>query len=807
MYDGSSQDNFVGTKYIGIQNVDLEDVIFGAFANWVNEQLVKNDVTDLYIKIEANIVTIRNDDLREPITIPEGKSLHLQLSDCQVGNDHSETRVDEPYFLVEPGGKLEITGKGRIINTEVTNDDKSIQEHALILNYGTTEISGTIYLEREYKHTGEYSRQHTIINYGKLEIDGAVANGYPGEYGVTIDVLSTAAGEYNGEVCVGETIVKNANVEMATVFVESDTDPTNTVPSVEMTNVNVYYAFGFADAENGAGSAGNPPSSVGSFPLVEIGSEYYYHEAVGVPAEVTLENITWKDNVNGNSDACGVLLLNSPNAEVELIGTQTNLKPVIVGGQTEATVATLQNRTFLTLTLADVEDSITISGAVVKPTDNRGGYIKLNNSKNVTLDNCTADAIILADGYLRDDNSLAPNDVENVVVDVGLPSDGADMGSDITNATLVKSTINSVYLYQNDQTSGKVDGTVGLTIQSGVYGFTQEELKSEMKKKYDGNGSVVMDGVKAQATVTVDGDTKNIYAKSNEELLGLINKQEPKSGDTVEITAAEEGLVLAGYPAGVKVVNSSDDVTIKVNNKELESGKDYTVCYIQANVIVDGVKTVINANDNEELLAEIQKLNPQAGDTVEITAAEEGLVLAGYPAGVKVVNSSDVTIKVNNKELEPNQSYTVYYAPIAGIVVDQGEGGQTEDGQTEEVYYLVTCDTLNVRSGAGTQYGKLGTLSRGTKLTGQMENGWLKFSYEGQTAYCCGDYLQKVTGTPDGLTVICRTLNVRSGPGTSYSKIGTLSRGTVVDVLETLEGWYKIAFGDGEGYVSALYLG
>ena len=530
-------------------------------------------------------------------------------------------------------------------------------------------------------------------------------------------------------------------------------------------------------------------------------SDHYYHEAVVVPAKVTLENITWKDNVNDNSDACGVLLLNSPSAEVELIGTQTNLKPVIVGNQADKTVATLQNRTFLTLTLADVEGSITISGAVVESTGKRGGYIKLNNSESVILDTCTADAIILADGYLRDGN-LAPNDNGSLVVDVGLPSGGAGTESD-TNATLVNSTINSVHLYQNDQTAER---TVGLTIQSGVYGFTQEELKSEMKKKYGEKGSVVMDGVKAQATVTVDGDTKNIYAGSNEELLDLINKQEPQSGDTVEITAAEEGLVLAGYPAGVQVVNNSG-VTITVNNKELESGNDYTVGYIQANVIVDGVKTVINANDNEELLAEIQKLNPQAGDTVEITAAEEGLVLAGYPAGVKVVNSSDVTIKVNNKELEPNQSYTVYYTPIAGIVVDQGEGGQTEDGQTEEVYYLVTCGTLNVRSGAGTQYGKLGTLSRGTKLTGQMENGWLKFSYEGQTAYCCGDYLQKVTGTPDGLTVICRTLNVRSGPGTSYSKIGTLSRGTFVDVLETLEGWYKIAFGDGEGYVSALYLG
>ncbi len=250
VYDENNKNDIVDMSYTEGTDAELNDVIFGAFASWVNKQLKKEEVTKLYIKIEADLYTDRNDTYRHSITIPAGKSLHLQLSDCQVGNTHGETRVDEPYFLVEPGGELEITGNGRIINTEVTKDGASIQDHALILNYGTTEISGTIYLEREYKHTGAYSRQHTIINYGKLEIDGANTNGHPGEYGVTINVLSTAAGEYNDQVCVGETTVKNANVEMATVLVESGTNLTNTVPSVEMTNVNIEYAFGFADAEN-----------------------------------------------------------------------------------------------------------------------------------------------------------------------------------------------------------------------------------------------------------------------------------------------------------------------------------------------------------------------------------------------------------------------------------------------------------------------------------------------------------------------------------------------------------------------------
>lgn len=53
-------------------------------------------------------------------------------------------------------------------------------------------------------------------------------------------------------------------------------------------------------------------------------------------------------------------------------------------------------------------------------------------------------------------------------------------------------------------------------------------------------------------------------------------------------------------------------------------------------------------------------------------------------------------------------------------------------------------------------------------------------------------------------------LTVRSGPGTNYGKVGTLDKGTVVDVTgsatvaETV--WYKISYGTLEGFVSGSYL-
>lgn len=49
-------------------------------------------------------------------------------------------------------------------------------------------------------------------------------------------------------------------------------------------------------------------------------------------------------------------------------------------------------------------------------------------------------------------------------------------------------------------------------------------------------------------------------------------------------------------------------------------------------------------------------------------------------------------------------------------------------------------------------------------------------------------------------------LNVRSGPGTSYSKRGALTCGTVVEVTGISGGWATISYGGKTSYVSANYL-
>ena len=50
------------------------------------------------------------------------------------------------------------------------------------------------------------------------------------------------------------------------------------------------------------------------------------------------------------------------------------------------------------------------------------------------------------------------------------------------------------------------------------------------------------------------------------------------------------------------------------------------------------------------------------------------------------------------------------------------------------------------------------------------------------------------------------TLNVRSGAGTSFAKIGQLKRDDVLQVLEVKDGWAKIGYNGDTAYVSANYL-
>lgn len=117
VYTGYNQGDF--TAETGFDTTTYpKDTEFGAFAKWVNDKL--ESINELYIRIEKNILTTRQDVKRETLTIGNGKMLYLELVNyVRVGNKYEGTTpCHNPYFLVEPDGTLEITGQGRIVNRE-----------------------------------------------------------------------------------------------------------------------------------------------------------------------------------------------------------------------------------------------------------------------------------------------------------------------------------------------------------------------------------------------------------------------------------------------------------------------------------------------------------------------------------------------------------------------------------------------------------------------------------------------------------------------------------------------------------------
>ena len=125
----------------------------------------------------------------------------------------------------------------------------------------------------------------------------------------------------------------------------------------------------------------------------------------------------------------------------------------------------------------------------------------------------------------------------------------------------------------------------------------------------------------------------------------------------------------------------------------------------------------------------------------------------------------------------------------------------------------VNADGLRLRAEASTDASILATANSGTHtvVLEDTGDGWYKVSLNGIEGYMSGEYLDVADeGDADlGQGKVesgGSTLNVRSGPGTSYDRLGSLNDGAVVDITGVDSGWYKISFNGSTGYVSGDYL-
>lgn len=118
---------------------------------------------------------------------------------------------------------------------------------------------------------------------------------------------------------------------------------------------------------------------------------------------------------------------------------------------------------------------------------------------------------------------------------------------------------------------------------------------------------------------------------------------------------------------------------------------------------------------------------------------------------------------------------------------------------SEPVRYVVPTEGLNARTGPGTNYPVIKTWPKGTpiKIVRRVGNwgyskgagGWLCTDYlSGSTAGAVSHYTR--SGYALGMYhVNTAGLNVRSGPGTGYKKVGLLYTGTPLRILKVSGNW------------------
>ena len=216
------------------------------------------------------------------------------------------------------------------------------------------------------------------------------------------------------------------------------------------------------------------------------------------------------------------------------------------------------------------------------------------------------------------------------------------------------------------------------------------------------------------------------------------------------------------------------------SSKTIKIGEEYTP-------VVYGVET----GKKVDATIEIGTRDGGVAVNAQYVDVTDGETVIGTQEGVAYITASYTT--------NDGKKYTASSMKITVTAGDVEDDDDDTDGKT----YIVTASSLRVRSGAGTNFSQIGSLKNGaTVKVESIANGWAKLENGG---YVSAQYLAEVVDNGEAQTmyVTARTLNVRKGPGTSYAKVGTLSRGTAVQVVGFSGNWAKLSNGY---YVSTSYL-
>ena len=235
--------------------------------------------------------------------------------------------------------------------------------------------------------------------------------------------------------------------------------------------------------------------------------------------------------------------------------------------------------------------------------------------------------------------------------------------------------------------------------------------------------------------------------------------------------------------------------------------------YGTGTVTADALRMRSKPNTGSSILTTLYK-----GTKVELLSAEEnGWYKVSYNGKEGYMSAEWLNVVVTASTQAPSTAPT--------------EEAPAEEPAAEEPAVItvnstavVTDGPLNLRSGPGTGYDKVSLLLKGDKVTVlEILDGWYRVSAKGTEGYVSAKFIAPDTSGSSGTQnqtqtqpqtqvktqnalVLTGPLNVRSGPGTSYTRIGSLKVGTTVTVIGKSGQWYQIKYANLTGYVHSDYV-
>ena len=181
--------------------------------------------------------------------------------------------------------------------------------------------------------------------------------------------------------------------------------------------------------------------------------------------------------------------------------------------------------------------------------------------------------------------------------------------------------------------------------------------------------------------------------------------------------------------------------------------------------------------------------------TLSVTSSGQGIMAGDFGSkstganwyGTSARKNLDTQIK--DFYVECNMSHN-----STGISGDPSIGSndtETPTSGSKKTYYKVKCTSLNVRSGPGTKYRRIGSLKKNAKVyPSSISKGWAKITYKSKVGYVYISYLKKCY-SDNTVTASKRNYvtNVSTAIRSTYKKTSTNKR--TVPVGQTLRCYYN----------------